>query len=308
MTKVGIIGVGKLGQTIAYSIASRGLVDEMILYDIVPELAEKVEHEFRHALASLNVKTDIKGTDKIEDVEGMDIIVIVAGKPRKPGMSRRDLFTENAKIMIDLAKKLPPKNPTALYIMVTNPVDMMASVFQRFSGKFTISTGNQVETMRMRAFISKKLNVPINEVDGFVAGEHGEEAFILWSTVRIKDKDFDTFAAGKLTKQEVEKYVKEIAADIIRVLGGTTWGPGTIIADIVKAVVNNENRVMSIAMPFKYEDEIIHLSIPTVVSHRIGPILQNLLDDNEIKIFQNAQRNIYKVYKENLNHLLKEVS
>jgi len=308
MTKVGIIGVGKLGQTIAYSIASRGLVDEMILYDIVPELAEKVEHEFRHALASLNVKTDIKGTDKIEDVEGMDIIVIVAGKPRKPGMSRRDLFTENAKIMIDLAKKLPPKNPTALYIMVTNPVDMMASVFQRFSGKFTISTGNQVETMRMRAFISKKLNVPINEVDGFVAGEHGEEAFILWSTVRIKDKDFDTFAAGKLTKQEVEKYVKEIAADIIRVLGGTTWGPGTIIADIVKAVVNNENRVMSIAMPFKYEDEIIHLSIPTVVSHRIGPILQNLLDDNEIKIFQNAQRNIYKVYKENLNYLLKEVS
>ncbi|MEM0173212.1 MAG: lactate/malate dehydrogenase family protein [Sulfolobaceae archaeon] len=306
MVRVGIVGVGKLGQTIAYSIASRGLVDEMILYDIVPELAEKVEHEFRHALASLNIKTEIKGTDKIEEVEGTDIILIVAGKPRKPGMSRRDLFTENAKIMIDLSKKLPPKNPNALYIMVTNPVDMMASVFQRFSGKFTISTGNQVETMRMRAFIASKLKVPVSEVDGFVAGEHGEEAFIVWSSVKVKGKDFDSVAAGKLTRQEVEKYVKEIAAEIIRVLGGTTWGPGTIIADIVKAIVYNENRVMSIAMPFKYEDEIIHLSVPTVISHKIGPTLQNIFDENELKLFHNTQKNIYKVYKENLNHLLKE--
>jgi malate dehydrogenase len=307
MARIGIIGVGKMGQTIAYSIASRGLVEEMILYDIIPELAEKVEHEFRHALASLDVKIELKGTDKLEEVEGTDLIVITAGKPRKAGMSRRDLFLENAKIMVDLAKKLPPKNPNAIYIMVTNPVDMMASVFQRFSGKFTISTGDQVETMRMRSYISKRLNVPINEVDGFVAGEHGEEAFILWSTVRVKGKDFDSAAEGKLSKYEVEKYVKEIAAEIIRVLGGTTWGPGTIIADIVKAVLKNENRVMSIAMPFKYEDEIIHVSIPTIVGHRIGPTLEFILNEDEKRQFQNAQKNIYKVYKENLNYLMSKI-
>ncbi|MEM3848102.1 MAG: malate dehydrogenase, partial [Metallosphaera sp.] len=214
MAKVGFIGAGKIGQTIAYSAMVSGAVDEAVIYDIIPELPEKYEHELRHAFATRGIKLEVLGTNSLDDVSGMDIVVISAGKPRKPGMSRRDLFVDNAKIMIDLGNKLPAKNPGAIYLMVANPVDMMASVFMKYSKQFTISAGDQVETMRMRSFIAKKLKLPVSAVDGFVGGEHGEDAVVLWSTVKIKGQPVDKY---NVNKDEVTYYVKKIPGEIIRV-------------------------------------------------------------------------------------------
>ncbi len=306
MVKIAFIGVGKIGQTIAYSVIFDGLASEVILYDIIPELPEKFEHELRHAMATRGLSTEVIGTNSLDDVANADIILIMAGKPRKPGMSRRDLFVDNAKIQIDLAKQLPPKNPGALYIMVANPVDMMASIFMRFSKQFTISTGDTVETMRMRSYISKKLKVPVTKVTGYVAGEHGEDAVVLWSTVKVNGKPFEEIAKG-LTKEEVENYVKSIPGEIIRVMGGTTWGPATIIKDIVRSVVLNEGRVMSIATPRTYQGEIIHISVPTVVGAEIGPSLEGVLPESDRERLNKSVEDFYKVYKENLDHLLQVI-
>jgi len=306
MVKVAFIGIGKIGQTIAYSTILDGLVSEAILYDIIPELPEKFEHELRHALASRGISTEVNGTNSLDDVNNADIIIITAGKPRKAGMSRRDLFVDNAKIMIDFANKLPPRNPGALYIMVTNPVDMMASVFMRFSKQYTISTGDQVETMRLRSYIAKRLKVPVNRVTGYVGGEHGEDAVVLWSTVKVNGKPFEEVAKG-LTKEEVENYVKSIPGEIIRVMGGTTWGPGTIIKDIVRSIVLNEGRVMSIATPRVYEGEIVHISVPIVVGADIGPSLEAALPEADRQRLNKAVEDFYRVYKENLDHLLQTI-
>ena len=300
MAKVGFIGAGKIGQTIAYSALVSGAVDEAVIYDIIPELPDKFEHELRHAFATKGIKANVLGTNSLDDVSGMDIVVISAGKPRKPGMSRRDLFVDNAKIMIDLAQKLPPKNPGAIYLMVANPVDMMASVFMKYSKQFTISAGDQVETMRMRSFIAKKLKMPVTSVDGFVGGEHGEDAVVLWSTVKIKGKPVYEF---KINKYEVSDYVKKIPGELIRVIGGTTCGPGTIIADIIKSIAFSENRVMSIATPKEYEKEIIHVSAPTVVGSSIGPSLESLLDEKDRWHLNSAMKDFYEAYKENLKQL-----
>jgi malate dehydrogenase len=301
MIKASFIGIGKIGQTIAYSAITRGIFDEVVLYDIIPELPEKFEHELRHALASLRIDTEVIGTNSIDDVTGSDIVVISAGRPRKPGMSRRDLFADNAKIIINLAKELPKRNPGAVYVMVTNPVDMMASVFAKYSKEYVISTGDQVETMRLRAYISKILHVPVSQVDGFVGGEHGEDAVVLWSTVAVNGKQVED-----LPKEQIEKYVKSIPGDIIRVMGGTTWGPGTIIADIIKAIVLNENRVMSIAVPRQYEDEIIHISIPTVVGSKIGPTLEDHLSEDDRWHLIAAMKDYYSVYKDMLKSIKTE--
>ncbi|ARM74798.1 lactate/malate dehydrogenase family protein [Acidianus manzaensis] len=300
MTKIAFIGVGKIGQTIVYSSVIDGIFDEIMLYDIIPELPDKFEHELRHAFASRGVKTEIISTNNIDDISNSDIVVIAAGKPRKPGMSRRDLFKDNAKIMIDLASKLPSKNHGAIYVMVANPVDMNASVFAKYSKEMVISTGDQVETMRMRSFIAKKLHVPVNEVDGFVGGEHGEDAVVLWSTVSVKGLPISEY---NINKEEVEKYVKEIPGEIIRVMGGTTWGPGTIIADIIKAITLNENRLMSIAMPRKFEDEIIHVSVPTIVGRKIGPSIESLIDEQDRWHLTSAMKDFYDVYKDMLKSL-----
>ncbi|AHC50750.1 malate dehydrogenase [Sulfolobus acidocaldarius SUSAZ] len=306
MVKVAFIGVGRVGQTIAYNTIVNGYADEVMLYDVVPELPEKFEHEIRHALAALRVKTELLSTNNIDDISGADIVVITAGKPRKPGMSRRDLFIDNAKIMIDLAKKLPKKNKGAMYIMVANPVDMMASVFMKYSGENTISTGNQVETMRMRSYIAKKLNIPAYEVGGYVGGEHGEAAMVLWSTVTVKGKPFSESLG--VNKAEVEDYVKKIAAEIIRVLGGTTWGPGADIEEVIRSVALNEGKVMSVAFPHKYEDEIIHISEPVVVGRTVGPALTSALDENDKARLLQAIKEVYNVYKSNLKELEQVIS
>ncbi len=300
MTKIAFVGIGKIGQTIAYSSIMQGIFDEAMVYDIIPELPEKFEHELRHALASRGIKTEVVSSNSLDDVSGADIVVLSAGKPRKPGMSRRDLFKDNAKIMIDLASKLPSRNPGAIYVMVTNPVDMMASVFAKYSKEMTISTGDQVETMRMRSFIAKKLRVPVTEVNGFVGGEHGEDAVVLWSTVSVKGKPIDQF---NVNKEEVSNYVKQIPGEIIRVMDGTTWGPGTIISDIIRAIALNENKLMSIAIPRVFEGEIIHVSVPVVVGRTIGPSIESLLDEKDRWHLATAIKDFYDAYKEMLSSL-----
>ncbi|BBG24928.1 lactate/malate dehydrogenase family protein [Sulfuracidifex tepidarius] len=298
MTKIGFIGTGKIGQTIAFNTLMGGYVDEAVLYDIIPDLPEKFEHELRHALASRRLKTEVLGTNSLDDVTSCDVVVVTAGKPRKPGMDRRDLFVENAKIIASLAKELPKRND-AIYVMVSNPVDMMASIFMKVSGKYTISTGDQVETMRMRSFIAKKLKVPVNYVNGYVGGEHGDDAVILWSTVTVKDQ----LVGDKVDKEEVERYVKSIPGDIIKAMGGTTWGPGTIIEEIIRSIVLNENKVMSIAFPHYFEDEIVHISEPVVVGRKIGPSLESLLDEKDRWHLISATKDFYSFYKESLNRI-----
>ncbi|BBD72965.1 malate dehydrogenase [Sulfodiicoccus acidiphilus] len=301
MAKIAFIGVGKIGQTIAYSIIMDGLASEAMIYDVIPELPDKFEHELRHALATRGLNTEILSSNNIQDVNGADVVVITAGKPRKPGMSRRDLFVDNAKIMMGLAKDLVPRNPGAKYVMVTNPVDMMASVFMNYSKAFTISTGDQVETMRMRSFIAKKLKTPVTKVNGFVGGEHGEDAVVLWSTVSVDGKPFDQLG---LKREEVDQYVKGIAAEIIRVMGGTTWGPATIIKDVVRSIVLNENRVMSIATPHKVDNDYIHIAVPTVVGNVIGPSIEGTLPEEEKEKLNQALRDVHRVYKENMAQLV----
>ncbi len=296
MTKIGFIGTGKIGQTIAFNTIMGGYVDEAVLYDIIPDLPQKFEHELRHALASRRLRVEVTGTNSLEDVSSCDLVVITAGKPRKPGMNRRDLFTENAKIMAGLARELPKRN-NAIYLMVSNPVDMMASVFMKVSGKYTISTGDQVETMRMRSYIAKKLKVPVNEVNGYVGGEHGDDAVVLWSTVTVGDEP----VGDKVDREEVERYVKSIPGDIIKAMGGTTWGPGTIIEEVIRSIVLNENKVMSIAFPHRFEDEIVHISEPVVVGRKIGPSLESLLDEKDRWHLISATKDFYNFYKESLS-------
>jgi malate dehydrogenase len=304
MSRISFIGIGRIGQTIAYAVLTSGFADEVVLYDRDAEKTDKFKQELLHALATLEVKTKIITTSSLGAVDNSDVVVISAGIPRKPGDDRRDLFKRNASLMKEFAESLPKTNPNAKYVMVSNPVDMMASVFMKFSGKFIISSGTQVETMRMRSFIAEKLGIPVTKVDGFVAGEHGDAAAFLWDTVTIDGIEFDKMANDKLSRTEVEKYVKEVAAQIIAVIGSTTWGQAKVIKDIVKAIITNENRVMSVAVPVKYDDETIHIGIPTVIGNEIGPSIEHSLSEEDVAKLENAKKEVYAAYKQLLDDFL----
>ena len=312
---IGIIGTGNVGSATAFSILKSCLATELSLVDIKPGLAKAVAEELKHANSSIKCDVAINHFERDEDLSNADIIIISAGYPRQPGirMSRRELARKNAEIIKYIAEVVPSRNPGAKYIVVTNPVDAMATLFRKVSrADFVISTGTHLETLRFRAKLAELLGVSVKEVSGFVGGEHGEAAVILWSTVRINGMDLNTYLRMKsksMNKAEVENYVKEIAEFIIDASGATRYGPAAAFTDIVKAIVYDENIVLSIATPHRFNDigEEVFISVPTVVGNSIGPKLINILSKDELRSLHEAARAVYSTYKRSIKELVEDL-
>ena len=301
---IGIVGTGNVGSVTAFSILNACLADELSLVDIKSGLAKAIAEELKHANSSIKCDTEINYFERDEDLSNADLIIICAGYPRKPGMriSRRELVSKNAEIIRFLAEVLPPRNPGAKYIIVTNPVDAMATLFKRFSkASFVISTGTHLETLRLKAKLSELLRVNPRDLVGFVGGEHGEAADLLWSTVRVKGIPLDEYLKIKgisIDKDEVERYVKKISEFIIDASGATRFGPAIAFTDIVRAIVRNEATVLSVATPHRYDDipEEVFVSEPTVISSEIGMKLSDVLTENERRAIHEAAKAIYNTY------------
>ena len=308
---IAVVGTGNVGRTIAYTLLYEGLCDELSLVDIKPGLADALADELKHAAAGLRRDVRIYAYERDEDLHSADLIIVSAGFPRPPGveMSRRDLFRKNAEIIKYIAEVVPPNNPGARYVIVTNPVDAMATLFRRISkASFVISTGTHLETLRFRARLAEVLNVPVSKVDGFVGGEHGEEAIILWSTVRVFGIPINEYVKTyclSLDKDSIESYVRRISVKIINALGATRFGPAVAFRDIVKAIVNNLDTVLSIAIPLKFNDipEEVMVSVPTKVGMDLGPTLYKYLNQEEREGIVRAAKAIYKTYVGSLKYL-----
>jgi len=173
LVHIAVVGNGRIGRPTAYTLFNERLADELSLVDIKPGQAWAFGEELRHVAASLRYDVKINTYDEDEGLEGADLVVVCVGKPRLPGvkMDRRDLVAENAVIINMLAEVMPPRNPRARWVIVSNPVDAMATLFKKVSGApFVIATGDHPDTLRLRAKISMDLGVPVSKVEGFVGG------------------------------------------------------------------------------------------------------------------------------------------
>jgi len=302
---VAVIGTGRVGRPTAYTLLCEGFIDELTVVDIKPGLAKAFAEELRHVAASLRLDVKINAYERDEDVSGADIVIVCAGYPRKPGVkiSRRELITKNAEIIKYIAEVVPPNNPDAKYVIVTNPVDAMATLFKTISkADFVISTGTHLETLRFKARLALELGVPVSKISGYVGGEHGEAATILWSTVTVYGIPLDEYIKAnniKLDKNSIEYYVKKISSQIINAIGGTEYGPAAAFRDIVKAIALNRDEVLSIATPMKFSDIPIpvHVSIPIRVGMKLGPTLYEILSEDEKEGIRKAAKAVYETYK-----------
>lgn len=300
---IAVVGTGNVGRSTAFHILTRGLADELSLVDIKPGLARAVAEELKHAATGLRIETEINWFDRDEDLGGADLIIISAGYPRLPGqrISRRELAGKNAEIIASLAEALPPRNPGARYVVVTNPVDAMATLFKRLSGAgFVISTGTHLETLRMRAKVAEVMGVRRADVRGFAAGEHGKAATILWSTVRAGGRE-----VPESLRNEVEEYMKSVSEEIIDGAGATRFGPAVAFAEIVSSMVRNEGRLLSVAAPRRVADlpAEVCVSVPTVVNWDLGPDIMGELPKHEVGAIEEAAWAIYETYRRALQHL-----
>jgi malate/lactate dehydrogenase len=305
MTHVAVVGTGRTGGQIAFSVAFERFVTELTLADIAPKVAEMTKEELHHALASHGIDLKIDAFESSKSVKNAELIIVTAGFPRTPDMSRRDLATKNASAVEQVIKETLDNNPEAWYFVVTNPVDAMATLANKTAkGKrHIIGTGTNLETSRFRTIVSRELKVPMGAVEAYAGGEHGEATVLLWSTVKIDGLQFEEYlkTTGKsLDKGKCENYVKEVSRQVITYLGGTRYGPAGSFIEIIRGILLNTGKVMAYSRPMKFETtpEPVYVTIPARIAKSLGPDMWQWLTKEEQAAIKQAAGQIYKTYLE----------
>lgn len=304
MVHIAVVGNGRIGRPTAYTLLNDGLTDEISLVDVKPGLSWAFGEELKHVAASLRNDVKINTYEEDGDVSGADLVVVCPGKPRIPGvqMDRRELVGANAEIVNYVAEVMPPRNLKAKWVIVTNPVDAMATLFKKVSeAEFVIGTGDHPDTLRCRAKIASELGVPVSKVDGFVGGEHGSAAYPLWSTVRVEGIPLMRYLdeTGKsLDREDVVEYVRGVSKKVLDIVGGTEVGPAAGFRDIIRSIIQDRGEIYSIAdstlLPRLIEP--VNVNIPTRVGNRIGPNIWDELAEEEQSNIIDAAKAIHNNY------------
>jgi len=246
MSKVTMIGAGKVGITSAYTIILSNIVDELVLIDIDEKRLRGEELDLKPC-AYFNRPVKITCTTDYSYAKDSDVVVITAGIPRAPGDSRLDLTKKNAKIMDDIASKILPNAPNAVYLIVSNPVDIMTYLFLKKSKlpkSRVFGTGTAIDTARLSAVIAEEYSVHPQHVEAYMLGEHGDSAFVHWSDAKIKGRQMNEIPGH--SKEKIDKYleqVRKMGAEIIEKKAATYYSIGIVVSEIVDSILSNSSRV-----------------------------------------------------------------
>ncbi len=305
MVHVVVAGTGRVGGQVASTLIFERYVTQLSLVDTAPRVAEMTKEEMHHAIASHGFDVEINAYENSKLVEDADLIIIAAGFPRTPEMSRRDLATKNAAAVRQTVADTVDNNPDAWYFVITNPVDAMTTLANKTAlGKRPIiGTGTNLETSRFRTILCRELKVPMGTVEAYAGGEHGEAAVLLWSTVKINGLQLDEYlkkTGKKLDRGICENYVKEVSRQVITFLGGTRYGPAGSFIEIIRGILLNTGKVISYSRPKKFETtpEPVYVTVPARIAKSLGPDLWDLLAKSEQEAIKQAAGIIYKTYCE----------
>ncbi len=254
--KIVIIGSGGVGAAIGYSLTYINGVKEVVLVDINEELTKGEVLDIYHGISDISTTFVHEGT--YDDCWDSDIIIITAGRNRKPGQSRKDLLEENQKIMQNVLDNIYPFYNNSFIIIVSNPVDLLTEyvIKQGFIHKEKIcGTGCMLDTSRWISQIAQYLSVETSRVEGFAVGEHGENQHMLWDMVKVDGMPIEEFCKKNSLEWNVEiqtdmhTKVKEMGAEIIKRKGRTQYGIATVVAYLVKCLIRKEQTLVSVGLP-----------------------------------------------------------
>jgi malate dehydrogenase len=292
MARVGIIGSGNAGANTAFFIAENG-VSDVLLYDVKEGLSKGKALDMMEAAPIRTYRTRIEGTNSLEELIDLDAIVIAAGEVRKPEMKREDLFEDNVRLVQELARCLSGLPGQTAVIMVTEPIDLMTTIFIRNSGlrrEQVMGLGGLLDSTRLRYAISRDLDVSMENVSALVIGRHNEEMIGLPNYTRISGipvlnlmlpDQFNTIMAE----------IRDSGDFIVRMAKRSTayYAPSAAIAELVDAVVRDTRRVLSVSIILRgeYGIEGVALSVPAVIGRGgVHQVLLPELQENELKQLQ----------------------
>ena len=307
--KITIIGAGSVGATIAYTLSYEDFASEIVLIDINKQ---KVAGEVMDIEQGTCFRDPISLTSgEYEDAKDSDIVIITSGIARKPGQTRIELTQTNVNILKDITPQIVKAAPNALYIIVSNPVDILTYVFTKISGipeNQIIGSGTILDTARLRCGLSEHFGVAQKNIHAYVLGEHGDTSFIPWSKANIAGVNIEEFTElmketsdiKELDKDEILTYVQRSGGQIIANKGATFYGVARSICQLCASVLSSSESIVTVSsmMHGEYGIEDVCLSIPTL----LGPngiqrkVLINLNDEEIEKLHAsaNALKNVIK--------------
>ncbi len=313
--KVVLVGTGFVGMSMAYAMLNRGGVDELILIDINKDKTIGEEMDLSHGLPFAPQKMVIKAGD-YDQCKDAQVVVITAGIPQKPGQSRLELAQTNTKIMKEITENIMASGFNGIIIVASNPVDLMTYVVSKVSGLPTnqvFGSGTVLDTARLRYLMADYLKVSSKNVHAYIMGEHGDSSFVPWDHAylgckKIKDIMKDNHHPMNDLKK-IHQGVINAAYEIIDKKKATYYGIGMALSRIVKAVLENENAILTVSAYLKngdYGQDDIYIGVPAVINSKgVRELLYLELNEEEQNKLDNSCKIIKQMRKENIDKLLK---
>ena len=309
MTKVTVVGSGKYGSMTALRVAEYDIADTVVMTDIVEGLPQGLALDMNQSRFVEKFSSKIIGTNNYEDTSDSDVVVITAGLPRKPGMSRMDLLEVNANIVTEVTTNIMKHSKNPIIIVVTNPLDQMTTLVSDVSGlpkSRVIGQAGVLDSSRFAYFISEKLNVNMNEVEAWTLGSHGETMVPVPSQCKVDGKPLTEL----LTNDEIEELVKKTSdggAEIVALLktGSAYFAPSSAAATMVKSIISDSNNVLPSCswVSGEYGISDVYLGVPTKLGKDgVTEIVELDLNTEELENLKSAADSVKQKVLE-LNNL-----
>jgi len=298
MPQISIIGAGNVGAQAASLIAQKSLAD-VVLIDIEPDMPRGKALDIQQSLPLFNSNVKVTGGSDYTLTKNSDIIIIVAGIPRKPGMTREQLVETNAKIVADVTKKAAPLSKNAILIIVTNPLDVMAYVAKqvsKFPKERVIGMAGILDSSRFRAFLAQEASVSPQHVSVVVLGSHGEEMVPMERLALINNKPAIDII-GKKKMDEIVERTKNAGAEIVSLLktGSAYYAPAAAITEMVESILKDQKKTLpcSAYLDGEYDTKDVYIGVPVTLGKTgIKKIIELKFNPEEKKRFNNAVKSI----------------
>ena len=297
--KISLIGAGQIGGTLAHLIGLKELAD-IVLFDVVSGIAKGKALDIAQSSSIDGFDVRLIGTDRYEDIKSSDVIIITAGVPRKPGMSRDDLLGINLKIIKQVSEGVKKHAPNAFVICITNPLDVIVMAFQKYSKLPTnkvVGMAGVLDTSRFKLFLSLELKVPVKQIEALVMGGHGDTMVPLPRYTKVSGKSLETLISeDKISKEKLDQIVQRTrdgGAEIIKFLktGSAYYAPAASGVEMAESYLKDQKKLLPCAAHLngEYGVKNLYAGVPVIIgSNGVEKIKELSLNNEEKKQFKKS--------------------
>jgi malate dehydrogenase len=307
--KIALVGAGNIGGTLAHLIGLKELGDVVVL-DVNAGTAAGKGLDIEQSSVVESFDANITGTDKYEDIDGADVVIVTAGIARKPGMSRDDLLNTNTGIIKSVAEGIKKHAPNAFVIVITNPLDAMVYVMQKVSGlpaNKVVGMAGVLDSARMSLFLAKEFNVSVEDVSSFVLGGHGDTMvpLIRYSSVSGIPVP-DLISMGWTTKNKIDEIVQRTrdgGAEIVKLLGNGSafYAPASSAIQMAESYLKDKRKILPVAAQLNGEYGVkgLYIGVPAIIGRNgVEKVIEVKLNASEVTMFNRSVDAVKKLMEE----------